>query len=34
MQNYYENWKKTASAKRKLKNRILDPEGLLTGMDT
>ena len=31
MKNYYENWKKTATAKRKLKNRILDPEGLLSG---
>ena len=31
MQTYYENWKKTADAKRKLKNKILDPEGLLTG---
>lgn len=31
MQKYYEKWKKTAEAQRKLKNRVLDPEGLLTG---
>ena len=31
MQQYYENWKETADAKRKIKSRILDPEGLLSG---
>lgn len=31
MQRYYENWKKTADAKMKLKSRIMDPEGILTG---
>lgn len=31
MQTYYENWKKTKSAQTKLKKRVLDPEGILTG---
>ena len=31
MQDYYENWKKTGSAKRMIAKWVLDPEGLLTG---
>ena len=31
MQKYYEDWKRTADAKRKLENRVLDPEGILSG---
>jgi hypothetical protein len=31
MQTYYENWKKTEDARKKLRARVLDPEGLLTG---
>lgn len=31
MQTYYENWKNTKIAQTKLKKRVLDPEGILTG---
>ncbi len=31
MQPYYENWKTSKNAARKLKNRVLDPDGILTG---
>lgn len=31
MQDYYENWKKTISARRSISRWVLDPEGLLTG---
>ena len=30
-QKYYEDWKKTVEARKKLANRVLDPDGLLTG---
>ena len=31
MQTYYEDWKKTISAQTRIKKRVLDPEGILTG---
>ena len=31
MQDYYENWKKTTSARRMMSQWVLDPDGILTG---